>query len=118
TIGTNVCDPTTTGSTCSTTVVTTLDRVPVLTTTKSGVLDNTIVAPNDQSNPGDTIAYTIAVANSGNGAATGVTVNDPMVALTCAIAGNPVTLPTSLAAGASLICAGTYTLVAGDITSG
>src|SRR5690606_9144459 len=118
TIGTNVCDPTTTGSTCSDTTTTTLDRVPVLTTTKSGVLDNTIVAPNDQSNPGDTIAYTVTVSNSGNGAATGVSVSDPLVALTCTIAGNPVTPPTSLAAGASLICAGTYTLVAGDITSG
>ena len=92
--------------------------MPVLTTTKSGVLDNTIVAPNDQSNPGDTIAYTVTVANSGNGAATGVTVNDPLVALTCTIAGNPVTLPTSLAAGASLVCSGTYTLQASDISTG
>ncbi len=93
-------------------------NAPVLTTTKSGVLDNTIVAPNDQSNPGDTIAYTVTVANSGNGAATGVTVNDPLVALTCTIAGNPVTLPTSLAAGASLVCSGTYTLQASDISTG
>ncbi|MFZ1392486.1 MAG: hypothetical protein WAS23_12925 [Dokdonella sp.] len=94
-------------------------NAPVLSTTKVGVLDNTVVAPNDQSNVGDTIAYTITVVNSGNGSATGVSVSDPLVgALSCTIGGTGVTLPTPLAAGASLVCTGTYTLVSSDITTG
>ena len=76
---TEVCNPTTAGSTCSDTEITPLGLVPILTTTKTGVLDNTVVAPNDQSNPGDTIAYTITVTNSGNGPATNVVVTDPLL---------------------------------------
>ena len=58
------------------------------------------------------IAYTITVANSGNGAALGVGVSDPLVGtLACTIGGSPASLPVpSLAAGASLVCTATYTL--------
>ncbi|MBL0028214.1 MAG: DUF11 domain-containing protein [Rhodanobacteraceae bacterium] len=114
TTATNVCNPTTTGSTCSDTEVTPLALVPILTATKTGVLNNAVVAPNDQSNPGDSIAYTITVVNSGNGPATNVVVTDPRLpALVCA----PVSGST-LAAGATMTCTGTYTLVAGDVTTG
>ena len=112
--GGNVCNPTTAGSTCSDTEVTPLNVFPLLTTTKTGVLNNAVVAPNDQSNPGDTIAYTITVVNSGNGAATNVTVTDPLLpGLSCTPANG-----STLAAGATMTCTGTYTLVAGDITTG
>src|SRR5262249_20026891 len=86
---------------------------PILTTSKSGTLDNSVVAPSNQSNPGDTIAYTITVANSGTGGASAVTIADPLLpTLACSIGASSVTLPTALAAGASLICTGTYTLTA------
>lgn len=117
--GSNVCNPTTAGSTCSDSRTTPLALSPVLTTTKVGSANNAVVAPASQSNPGDTIAYTITVANSGNGTATGVGVSDPRIAaLSCTIGGGAVTLPTSLAAGASLVCTGSYTLTAGDVTTG
>ncbi|HZP66884.1 MAG TPA: DUF11 domain-containing protein, partial [Rudaea sp.] len=115
----NVCNPTTAGSTCAASTSTPLAVVPVLSTTKTGVLDNTVVAPNNQSDPGDQIHYTITVANSGNGAATGVNLSDAKLpSLTCTIGGNPATLPTTIAAGATLTCTGTYTLTAGDISAG
>ena len=101
------------GSTCSDTEVTPLGLVPVLTLTKSAVLDNTVVAPNDQSNPGDTIAYTVTVVNSGNGPATNVVVTDPLVTLSCLPASG-----STLAASATMTCTGTYTLVAGDVGNG
>jgi uncharacterized repeat protein (TIGR01451 family) len=118
TTGTNVCNPAGPGSVCSDTNVTPLGLVAVLTTTKTGVLDNTVVPPSGQSNPGDTIAYTITVANSGNGPANGVNIADPLITLSCSIGGGGVTLPTTLNAGVSLICTGTYTLTLSDISSG
>ncbi len=118
TTGSNVCNPTSAGSVCSDTNIIPLGLVAVLTTTKAGVLDNTVVPPNDQSNPGDTIAYTITVANSGNGPANGVNVADSLITLSCSISGGGVSLPTTLAAGASLICTGSYTLTLSDIGNG
>jgi uncharacterized repeat protein (TIGR01451 family) len=115
----NVCNPTTAGSTCGAGTSTPLALQPVLATTKSGVLDNTIVPPNDQSNAGDQIHYTITVANSGNGPALGVNLSDAKLpALNCATGGSPTTLPTTIAAGATLTCSGTYTLTAGDVSTG
>jgi hypothetical protein len=61
----------------------------------------------------------ITVVNSGNGAATGVSVIDPRIPTpACTIAGSPVVLPVSLAAGATLACSGTYVLTAADVSAG
>lgn len=91
---------------------------PLLSTTKVGVLDNTVVPPNDQSNVGDIINYTITVTNNGNGPALGLSLNDPLLpTLSCTVGGNPVSLPVDLAAGASLVCTGSYSLIAGDINA-
>jgi uncharacterized repeat protein (TIGR01451 family) len=91
---------------------------PLLSTTKVGVLDNTVVPPNDQSNVGDIINYTITVTNNGNGPALGLSLNDPLLpTLSCTVGGNPVSLPMDLAAGASLVCTGSYSLIAGDINA-
>jgi len=115
----NVCNPTTAGSTCSASTSTPLALVPVLSTTKTGVLDNTVVAPSNQSDVGDQIHYTITVANSGNGPATGVTISDTKLpSLSCTIGVTPTTLPTTLAAGATLTCTGTYTLTGADVGAG
>ncbi|HVF35572.1 MAG TPA: hypothetical protein VND91_09645, partial [Candidatus Saccharimonadia bacterium] len=117
--GTNVCNPTTPGSTCSDTETTPLALAPVLTATKVGTLDNTVVAPSNESNAGDRITYTITVANSGNGAATGVSVADARLpSLACTIGGSPVTMPATINAGASLVCTGSYTVSAGDVAIG
>lgn len=60
---------------------------------------------------GDTIPYSFVVTNAGDVALTGVTVEDAKIA--------GVTCPAStLAVGASMTCAGTYTVTAADMTSG
>jgi uncharacterized repeat protein (TIGR01451 family) len=83
------------------------------------VLDNSVVPPSNETNPGDTIAYTITVTNSGNGPATAVSVADPLIAaLSCSIGGGGVTLPVTLNAGAVLTCTGTYILTALDVGNG
>lgn len=91
---------------------------PLLSTTKMGQLDNTVVAPNDQSNVGDLINYTITVVNNGNGPALGLNLSDPLLpTLSCTVGANPVSLPVDLAAGASLVCTGSYSLIASDINT-
>ncbi|WP_076585751.1 DUF7507 domain-containing protein [Solilutibacter tolerans] len=78
-----------------------------------------VVAPNGVANVGDRIDYTITVANSGNGTATGISVSDPKIAtLSCTIDAVSVTLPTDIAASKSLICTGSYTLTQADINAG
>jgi uncharacterized repeat protein (TIGR01451 family) len=92
---------------------------PALILEKVGVLNNSVVAPDSQSNPGDEIDYTITVTNTGAGLALGVVVSDPLLpVLSCTINALPVVLPMSLQAGESLICAGTYVLTAMDIDNG
>lgn len=77
---------------------------------------------------GQLITYTFT-ATAGPVDLTGVDINDnsppaffsgtgPLPALSCTIAGGPVTLPTDLAAGATLTCTTTYTVTAADIAAG
>lgn len=92
---------------------------PVLNIIKSGILDNTVVAPDDQSNPGDLIHYTVMVHNSGTGPAYQVMVTDPLLtSMDCTISAIDVTLPTTLNAGDSLVCTGEYALTDSDLISG
>ena len=87
---------------------------PVLSQTKSGVLDMTVVAPSNRADVGDKINYTITATNSGNVTLNNVTVVDPLLGtLTC----TPVQ-PATLAPGASITCLGSYTLTQGDINAG
>ncbi len=86
---------------------------------KSGTLDMSVVAPADVANPGDAIDYTITVANTGDGAALGVSVSDPRIAtLACQLDGAAVALPVDVPAGGRLVCTGRYTLVQQDIDNG
>ena len=72
----------------------TANQTPKLTQTKVGVLDKTVVAPNDRADAGDVINYTITATNAGNVTLTGVTVVDAKLlgTLSCTPT-QPATLP-------------------------
>jgi uncharacterized repeat protein (TIGR01451 family) len=63
----------------SDTEVVTFTRVAGLALTKSGVLDNTVIAPSGTTEVGDTITYTYTVTNTGNVTLTNVTVVDDKI---------------------------------------
>ena len=87
---------------------------PVLSQTKVGVLDKTVVAPDDRADAGDVINYTITATNAGNVTLTNVTVVDPLLGtLSC----TP-TQPATLLPGASIVCTGSYTLLQSSISAG
>ncbi len=86
-------------------------QAPSLGLDKEGVLDD---GSDNVATPGDTITYKITVSNNGNTTLTDVTVSDPKAApLQC-----PVTLPTTLAPGASFECTGSYAITQADIDAG
>jgi hypothetical protein len=91
----------------------TIPENPGISIVKNGVLDMTVVPPNDQVNVGDKINYTFSVTNTGNVPLTNVTVTDPKIT----ISGGPIA---SLAPGVSdnSIFTGTYTLTQADINVG
>jgi uncharacterized repeat protein (TIGR01451 family) len=89
--------------------------LPQMSLTKTGVLDVTFTAPIDKANPGDKINYTIVATNTGTRILHNVTVVDAKLGtLTC----TPAQPVASLAAGASVVCTGSYILTAADITAG
>ena len=59
---------------------------------------------------GSTIPYTFVVTNTGNVTLHGVTINDPLVAVSCPVA--------PLAPNASTTCTATYTLTQADVDAG
>ena len=79
-------------------------------------LDKTAAAPVDanssgQLDPGDTIAYSFVVTNTGNVTLSSVAVSDPKVGtVSCPV--------TTLAPGASVTCTATYTLTQADVDAG
>jgi len=75
-------------------------RNPLLTTTKTS-------STASFSAVGQTISYSIAVANTGNQTLTGVTVSDPNAVLGLC---SPVSLPGTLAPGQSTTCPATHTV--------
>ncbi|MBI9043448.1 MAG: sortase [Anaerolineaceae bacterium] len=86
---------------------------PEITLTKTGTLNENIVAPNDEANVGDTITYAFTVENTGNVTLTNVSISDPDASLSC----DPASW--SLAPGESRShCTGTYTLTQTDINAG
>ena len=73
-----------------------------------------VVAPVTQANAGDVINYTLTASNTGNVTLTSVTIVDVKLgALTCNL-----TQPVTLLSGESLICTGSYTLLASDVSTG
>ncbi|MEE8525133.1 MAG: hypothetical protein V3T72_14445, partial [Thermoanaerobaculia bacterium] len=89
---------------------------PVLSLAKTGTF-------NDESGdgfaqPGETIGYSFQVTSTGNVPLTNVSVTDPMVSpIDC---GGVTAVPqiASLAVGATVTCAGTYTLTQADVDAG
>ena len=62
---------------------------------------------------GETITYTALVTNTGTETLTSVSVNDPLVAMSC----TP-TAPTTLVADATMSCSGTYVTTQADVDAG
>ena len=72
----------------SDTTVTTTDQITVTTTTTAPLLTVTkVVTPAGSQPPGTVLVYTVTVKNTGTGAATQVTINDPVPANTTYQAG-------------------------------
>ena len=91
-----------------------LPQSPALTVVKQGVLDMTVVAPDDRPDVGDKVDYTLTAANVGNVTLTGVTVSDPKLGTLVCVPPQPATL----APGAQIVCTGTYTLTQADLNAG
>ena len=82
---------------------------------KSGVVDQTIVAPSDETNVGDRVNYTIVITNTGGVPLTGITLTDSQAdSLTCI----PVLAGLTLQPGESVTCTGYRTLTQDDFDVG
>ena len=91
-----------------------LNPTPLLTLTKEGVLDRTVVQPADRANVGDIISYTLLAQNAGTVTLTGVTITDAKLpSLSC----TPVQ-PATLAVGEAMTCTGIFTLTQAAIDAG
>jgi len=86
---------------------------PKVVLTKVGVLDTTVVPPDDRADAGDKIDYTLTATNTGNVTLQNVTISDPSLTLTCTPP-----QPTTLALGAQLVCKGSHTLSQSEVNNG
>ena len=93
-----------------------ITHVPEITLTKTGTLDNTIVLPTTQSNPGDQITYAFTVTNTGNVTLTNITLADTVGGIT--INGGPTIASLDPGASDSSTFTGTYTLTQTDVDAG
>ena len=92
----------------------TLPSTPVINLVKTGMLDDTVVAPAGVANAGDVIGYTLTATNTTTVTLSGVTISDPLLgALTCTPA-----QPAVLAPGDALACTAAYTLTQADVDAG
>ena len=87
-------------------------QVRTISIDKEGVLDIAATAPAGRANPGDTIAYTFDLENTGNVTLTGVSVSDPSVTVTCPAAAS------ILDPGETATCTATYVIDQADIDAG
>ncbi len=91
-----------------------IPQVASLVLTKTGTLNDAVVAPAGVADPGDTITYGFAVTNTGNVTVTNIAVTDPLLpGLVCTIASLGPGITTSCSASNNV-----YTLTSGDITAG
>ena len=95
------------------------EPIPGIEIVKDGTLD---LGGDGVAGVGDVINYTLTVTNTGMVTLTNVTITDPLITdppnsgtITCPPPGNG---NGTLAAGESVVCTATYTLTAGDITTG
>lgn len=90
---------------------TTLDTVPSLTLVKTGAIDQTVVAPDDRTDAGDTVAYSFLVTNTGNVTLDTITVDDPTT--------GPVSCPDGdVGPGTSTTCTTSVTIAQSDLDRG
>jgi uncharacterized membrane protein len=92
---------------------------PSMTIAKSGVKDDSVVAPNTQTDAGDTITYTYTVTNNGNVTLPSLTVTDDKISssdIDCS--GGTTNVIASLAPSSSDTCTAIYTVTSSDVTAG
>lgn len=104
------------------TITTTFTQEPSLTVVKSGVLDDTVVSPDDATDIGDTITYQYLITNTGNVTLSNLVVTDDKIAndaliLCPRVTGTNNTI-TSLAPNVSITCEVVYTVTSGDVGVG
>ncbi len=107
--------------------VTPIDQNPAIAIAKAaGPIDQTVVAPSDRDDAGDTVTYSYAVTNTGNVTLVDAVVTDDRIAadafnVVCAD-GDVVAAATNvierLPVGSSVTCAATYTLTSDDVENG
>ncbi|MEZ4663485.1 MAG: VWA domain-containing protein [Caldilineaceae bacterium] len=90
-------------------------KKPHLKLVKTGLLDMTVVNPNDEANPGDRIDYTLTATNDGNVTLHNVEITDTKLGTLICTPSQPVA---ALAPMATLSCTGSYTLTQDDIDAG
>ena len=89
-----------------------IPQAPGLGLVKAGALDP---GGDGVANPGDLIAYTFVVTNTGNVTLTDISVSDPLVSSIICPSGNPIL---TLAPAATEICTGSYAITQADIDAG
>ena len=89
-----------------------LAQNPAVQLNKTGSLD---LGADGIANPGDVIAYSLQVTNSGNVTLSHLSVTDPMLAVVSCPSGNPIPV---LSPGATETCTGSYAITQADIDAG
>ena len=88
---------------------------PSINLTKTGVVDQTVSLPTDETNVGDQVNYTLVITNTGGGNLTNITLTDDKAAsLSC----TPNLAGLSLPPGGTVTCTGNYTLTQTDFDAG
>ncbi len=87
-----------------------IEQRPAVSLVKTGSVDPSVVAPDTRPDSGDVVTYGFDVANTGNVTLTSIAVVDALAPASCPDA--------TLAPGASMRCAATYSIDQSDVDSG
>ncbi len=97
--------------TASDTAVARLGHAPSMSLVKSGVLNDSVVAPAGRPDAGDVIDFSFDVTNTGNVTLSDISIYDSSIV-------SPVCPPDAVAPGQTVTCTGAYTIGQHDIDNG